>query len=198
MSDPGTDADLRRQVSGLIDALEDLQRELEPGDRRRLRPPTPRELLRFTSEVGIPAAVLVLETNVRVLKLLQRTLRMAAGEDGSDRPPSQIQDRVASLSRETLDRLDTAFGEIGAAASGEPADEEVRRLLDRARDLRDEVEAELASGSPTDSDLGRPLGESSEPVDIDVERELDAIRDQVDEDGPGDDGSDDGDGSADE
>ncbi|WP_435552574.1 DUF7547 family protein, partial [Natrinema sp. CGMCC1.2065] len=55
--------DAVRELTRTIDAL---RAELgESGPRRpRLRPPTPRELLRATDEVAIPAALAVLETSV--------------------------------------------------------------------------------------------------------------------------------------
>lgn len=174
----GTDDDLARQVSALADTLEELRRELEPGDRRRLRPPTPGELLRFTSEVTIPAAIVVLETNVRVLRLLQRTIRLADGREG--RSGTGLRDRASALGRETMDQLDRTLRELQSATAGEPGDEEVRRLLERARDLRADVDARLAEAG-TEASLSDPLAGSREPVDIDVETELDAIRREVED-----------------
>lgn len=177
----GSDGDLASQVSALADTLEQLQRELEPGDRRRLRPPTPGELLRFTSEVTIPAAILVLETNVRVLRLLQRTIRLADGRaDARGGPAGELGSRAAALGRETLDQLDDALGELQSAAAGRSGDAEVERLFERARELQAEIDARLAeevAAADADSLEGR-----REPVDIDVEAELDAIRDEVDDD----------------
>lgn len=181
----GTDPDLTHQVAALVDALEDLQRELEPGDRRRLRPPTPGELLRFTSEVTIPAAIVVLEANVRVLRLLQRTIRLADERDG---PPGGLWTEAATLGRESLDQLDRTLSELQSAAGGRAAGGEIERLIDRTRELRDEVDARLAEETTAGTD---PFGGSREPVDIDVEAELESIRREVDgEDGDESDGED--------
>lgn len=183
----GTDGDLAHRVSALVDALEDLQRELEPGDRRRLRPPTPGELSWLTSEVTIPAAIVVLETNVRVLRLLQRTIRLADGRDrraGGSR--ARLRTEATTIGRESLDQLERTLAELQSAAGGRAADEEVDRLVRRARELRDEVDARLAAEAPADGEAD-PLGRSREPVDVDVDAEIDAIRREVDgEDGPDD------------
>lgn len=177
----GSDGDVARQVSTLIDTLQALQRELEPGDRRRLRPPTLDELLRFTSDVAIPAAILVLETNVRVLQLLQRTLRMAEGHDGpSGDPGSRLQERAAALSRETLAQLDRTLDELTSAAEGQPGDQEFRRLLDQAKELRAEIDATLADVTTGDGQRDS-LTDASDPVDIDIEAELDAIKQDIDD-----------------
>ncbi len=177
----GSDGDVATQVSTLIDTLQDLQRELEPGDRRRLRPPTLAEVLRFTSDVAIPAAILVLETNVRVLQLLQRTLRMTEGHDGpSGDAGSRLQERAASLSRETLAQLDRTLDELTSATEGQPGDEEIRRLLDQAQALRADIDATLADAAAGDGQR-EPLTESPDPVDIDIEAELDSIRQDIDD-----------------
>ena len=75
MSDRDSGEDLSRLVAELVTTLEDLEDELEPSDERPLRPPTPGELRRFTSDVAIPGLILILESNIRALRLLQRALR---------------------------------------------------------------------------------------------------------------------------
>lgn len=168
-----TDQRVSEQLGELVRSVERLQSELQP-DRRPLRPPSPRDLARFTSEVTIPALVLVLETNVRALKLLQRTLQLAdqrAVEGGRSRPPAE--DRVAALGRTTLSRLDAALSDLGDALEGRPPEDRPEELFDRVRELQADVEAELAADPPGDS--------ASEPVDIDVEAELQSLKDDLDD-----------------
>lgn len=205
MNERGTDADIAREIGSLIGALEDLQGELDPGDRERRRLPTPRDLVRFTSEVTIPATILVLETNVRILKLLQRTLRMTAGESPRDAGTSAsgeaVRQRAEQLGQRTLGQLEGTLDDLQGAIEGRPPNDDAAALLDEARRLRDEIQSDLAAsphaggphsppaGGPTAADEpdanGSPLG-STDPrstgVDIDVESELQSLKDQVDDD----------------
>lgn len=187
MSEREPRGELARDVAALIRTLEDLQGELDPGNRQRMGLPTPRDVLRFTSEVTIPAAILVLETNVRVLRLLQRTIRMTAG-DGADRASTgpAVRERAESLGRETLRGLDGVLDEVEAAIEGRPGDDEAAALLDEARRLRADVDAELGADlDVSDATLGG-TDLDREPVDVDVEAELRSIRDEIDrDDGPG-------------
>jgi hypothetical protein len=200
MSDRGTDTKLTREVGALIRTLEDLQDELDPGRRRRLGLPTPRDLLRFTSEVTIPATILVLETNVRVLRLLQRTIRLTTGEaETSTDASSGVRDRATALGRETLRGLDAALADLESTVEGTPSDDEAASLLAEARTLRDEVDARLAAEGELGDASGVEDGESSrrdrERVDVDVEAELQSIKDDIDEGSdPEDRGSDGDDG----
>jgi hypothetical protein len=176
----GTDpADL---VGDLARTVEELQTELGPRQGPPLRPPSPRDLARFTSEVTIPAIVLALETNVRALKLLQRTLRLATGED--PRPGaggSAAHERAEALGRETLSRLDDALADLQDALEGRPPEDPARELLDEARSLRAEIDERMAA-SESDLSADRP---AEGGVDVDVESELQSIKDDLDDDGDG-------------
>lgn len=199
--------DLPDLVGELARTTEQLRDELEAESGGPMRPPKPSELVRFTSEVTIPAIVLLLETNVRALRLLQRTLRFAQG--GAEQPETsrgEARKRAEDLGRETLGRLDSALGDLQDALSGRPADDETKELLEEARDLRSKVENRLErtaremDGSPpeeaepmaenadqptdgTDLPIG---GEDSagdgEEVPVDVDAELQSIKDDVDDD----------------
>lgn len=183
MSDRPADTDLIRLTTDLARSLRDLQRELEP--RRGPRPPTPRDLLRFTDEVAIPATILVLETNVRALRLLQRAIRLADGGQASN-TETAVPERAADISRTTLQRLDSALADVQDAIEGRPTDDDARELLDEARALRDEIDDRLAAESPaTDAGVDRAAGTAdAEPteVPVDVEAELQSIKDQMDDD----------------
>jgi len=197
-----TDEDLASLVAELVRSLQELQRELEPGGRRRgpPRPPTPGELAEFTSEVAIPGLVLLLETNIRALRLLQRALRLAADREVDSRGTHEqrLTDRAAAASGRTLSRLDDVLAELQDAVEGRPTDDEARQLLADARRLREEVQERLEertsdAGSgprvveetgdgPTNVDAERNGdGETTDDADVevDVEAELDAIRDEL-------------------
>ena len=205
------DQALEAAVRDLADAVEDLRAELqEPrrGPLGRFRPPSPRELLRFTEQQTIPALVAVLETNVRMLELLAAAIRLADGRplDAVDRDDDGLEtgrralmtgaDGLAAASRATLERLDAALAELQEAADGgAPDDPEVQRLLSEARTLRAEVDERLsdaterASGSGTGpgvtDDEADPQrveeGGAGGPVEVDVEEELDTLRREADQ-----------------
>ncbi len=201
MSDRPSNTDLARNVADLARTLEALQDELATPDRRRLGLPSPRDLLRFTSEVTIPATILVLETNVRVLRLLQRTIRTTSPESDATRDEgAAVRDRATALGRDALDGLDATLADLESALQGRPADGDAASLLEEARRLSTEVDAELAADrqgptavadSPT-AGIEDSLGKSDpghagggDPVEIDVEAELQSIKDDLDDDGEG-------------
>lgn len=176
MSD--TRPDLPELLADLTGTLEQLQSQLEPAGRPPLRPPTPGDLARFTSEVTIPAVVLVLETNVRVLKLLQRVLRMTDDRAPDDRAATGTRDRVESLGQATLTRLDSTLTDLQNALEGRPVDDETGELLSEARSLRTEIEDRLAAADDEATPGG---GDRRETVNIDVESELRSIKRDVDD-----------------
>jgi len=176
MSD--SEEDVTALLSELVTTLQDLQTEVEPRtDSGRPRPPTPEELLRFTSDVTIPAAILVLKTNIEALKLLRRALRIAEGRPATASTGSGVQERATQLSRATLARLDDALSDLQGAVEGRPADEEARELLTEARQLRESLAEQLAESQSTD---GPDIGESTE-VPIDVDAELASIKEDIDD-----------------
>lgn len=176
MSD-SSDEDVGAILAELVETLQDLETTVEPRtETGRPRPPSPRELLRFTSDVTIPAAILVLKTNIEALKLLRRALRMADG-----RPPratsdgDAVRERAGKLTRVTLAGLDDALTDLQAAFEGQPTDEDARELLTEARELRATLEDQLA-----DSEAN---GESPEGtnVSVDVDAELRSLKDDIDD-----------------
>ena len=172
MSDEESPPSVDQQLAALTDRLDRLQRELE---RSRLpplvpRPPRADELRQFTTDVAIPGIILLLETNVRALKLLQRTLRTA---EASESRGTAAADRASELGAAALARLDDALAEAQSALAAEPPDSEARELLDDARTLQQEIQDRL-----TDEELDTlETGPS-----VDVEAELRSIKDQVDSD----------------
>lgn len=191
MTTSGGDDELARLVGDLVTTLRQLEEEFEPRTDSGLpRPPSPRELVRLTSDVAIPAAILLLRTNIEALKLLQRALRMADG-----RPPTtgssgtEVRKRAEQISVTTLSKLDGALADLQDAVEREPRNEDARELLSEARRIRSEVEQRLA-----DSANGRDQSESAESgtpgidgddqdsdVPVDVDAELESLKNDVDD-----------------
>ena len=168
MSDGSPDPDVTELLGDLTLELRRLQRELGAERDRPLR----RDLARFTSEVAIPALILLLKTNIKALELLRRTIRIAEGRDprGGGRNP-ELRERAERLGQVTLSRLDDALEEVQGAVEGQPRDERSLELIEEARDIRQRIEAEL------DAD-----DEDPDDVDIDIESELRALKDDLDGD----------------
>jgi hypothetical protein len=167
-----TDASVPQLLSELTRSLEALQDELEPSN-GGLRPPTPRQLTRFTSEVTIPAIILLLETNIRALRLVQRALRIADGRESNTASASaQTRERAAKLGEATLNQLDSTLGDLQDALEGRPPDDDARQLLD----LEDEIEAEMQASSEGAS------ADDADSIEIDVDAELQSLKDDVDAD----------------
>jgi hypothetical protein len=202
MADDGSDEDLARLVADLVRTLRELEQEVEPpspGDGPRL--PTPRELRRFASEVAIPGIILVLETNVRALRLLQRALRLSETADEARESSGEIRERARSVSETSLERLDDALVELSDALEGRPANDDATRLLDEARDLRAEVQQRLRESTQSNGDGpsaggrddrstaseggsegdDRDTGDDETTVAVDVDAELQSIKNQLDE-----------------
>lgn len=200
MSSSGDD-DLSTLVGDLVTTLQRLEDEFEPRtDSGRPRPPTMRELMRLTSDVAIPATILLLRTNIEALKLLQRALRMADG-----RPPtagsggSEVRQRAERLSATTLSKLDGALADLQDAVEGEPRNDEARELLSEARELRGDIEnrlAERTNGEQTPADGNEhvdddasgetdddPLEPDQDDVPVDVDAELQSLKDDMTDDG---------------
>jgi hypothetical protein len=175
------DPDLTRLLRDLTRELQVLQRELESSDAGRR--PDSNDLARFTSEVAIPGLILVLETNIRVLKLLRQTIRMAEGRDPTRGSESQVRERAESLGQTTLAKLDEALAEMQRAVDSSE-DGEMADLLSEARDLQKEVQDRLDATAPDAEDATNVdiQDQGGEPVDIDVDAELQAIKKDVDDD----------------
>jgi hypothetical protein len=183
MSDRDGNADLARLAADLARSLRELQRELESGPRGP-RPPTPRDLLRFTDEVAIPGLILLLETNVRALRLLQRAIRLADDRNDRRAPSSDhaVRERAVALSHTTLDRLDTVLADVQEAMEGRPPDDEARQVLDEARSLREEIDDQLAAAN-ADTGSVSSEGDDTREVPVDVDAELHSIKQDIDDDG---------------
>ena len=201
------DEELAELADELADVLRELRDELRENRHQREQsggldidlpsPPSPGELLTFTDEQLIPAAIAILEANIRALELLQSAIRLArpgrAGEHASS-----VRSGAESLSRSTLERLDDVLVDLqdAAAEGGLPPDSEARDVVTEARRLRNEIDDALAErtdepedegdqdepeeGEETeqdDEDESDPFGFEEQPeVDVDVEGELESIK----------------------
>ncbi|NHN62053.1 hypothetical protein G9463_01825 [Haloarcula sp. JP-Z28] len=192
-----SDDDLTALITDLVTTLQDLETEVEPTTDSGLpRPPTPGELLRFTSDVTIPAVILVLKSNIEALKLLRRALRMAEGRPTSTGSASgEVRQRASDLSRATLSRLDGALTDLQQAVEGTPEDEEARELIQEAQQLRGQIRERLAAESEV-SEAVDPDEVTDVPVDVDAE--LRSIKDDIEGPDGDDTGTENGDGNGEE
>ncbi|WP_135302863.1 DUF7547 family protein [Haloarcula amylovorans] len=173
--------DVTTLLADLVRTLRELETEVEPTTESGLpRPPTPSELRRFTSDVTIPAAILVLQTNIEALKLLRRALRMADGRPAtSESATREVRQRATQLSKVTLSRLDDALTDLQDAMEGRPQDEEARELLDEARQLRSDLDDRLAE-RPNENGAAPDDAADEVDVPVDVDAELKSIKDDID------------------
>lgn len=190
-----SDDDLEARVSELEAALRDLRSELERPPRPPRgsfglpRPPTARELNEFTRDAVIPAAIAVLEAQVRALEAARAALRLTTPPEVSvDSDDAAARDE--SLGRGALDRIDRALADLDAEldAGRLPRNREARDLLEDARTLTDELRAEVAGAEESRRriEVTGETDESGESGDLDeledaaaarsVEDELDEIR----------------------
>ncbi len=199
MSDRG-EPDITRLIRDLVRELQRLQRELEPNRRRRM--PTGHELSRFTSEVAIPGIILILETNIRALQLLRRTIRLAEGRDprGANETASPaVRRRAEELGQTALVRLDSTLAEVQSSLEEQSASDEAEQLLTEARELQAKIQQRLEPDGSDTTETGVDPTES-DPVGIDVDAELESLKDNLEDDDGSDeaDGSDDGDDGVDQ
>jgi hypothetical protein len=181
-----SDDDLATLVGDLETTLRRNEGEFEPRtDDGRPRPPTPRELMRLTSDVAIPATILLLRTNIEALKLLQRALRMADGRSPTTGSSgSEVRARAEELSATTLSKLDGALADLQDAVEGQPTDDEARELLAEARRLRTDIESRLeerTNGAVEDSAGATGIESGGDDVPVDVDSELQSLKDDMDE-----------------
>lgn len=212
MSDSGddTDEELARTAEELADTLRDLRQAVEPQPRRGPlglpRPPSPREVLEFTDDVAIPAAIAVLEANIRILEAVQRAIEIAKAErearergeeirGEAERRSREVRETAGRFGEETLDRLDDALVELQRAVDegALPQDETAREILTEARELRDDLDEQVRDAEArVDEQTGRERRSEEEdadtddeeaepdPVQVDVDSELESLRSRYD------------------
>jgi hypothetical protein len=135
--------------------------------------------------VTIPAAILVLETNVRALQLLRRSLEFVddRDRDSAARKSSTLDARASEVGDAALGRLGDALTDVQRAIEGEPTDEQAQDLLADARELQTEIReriAESAEREDRSTDADDP-DETDRPA-VDVDAELESIKADVEDD----------------
>lgn len=155
--DEHSDDDLDVLLEDLEATLDALEGELREEHRRRWRPPTPGELLRFTEQYTIPTLIAILEATIQSLRLFRRLLQVADPQGG------RLADDVKDAgSRFTPDRftpqgtredvtqgVTTALSELRTALreTDLPQDPEAQSIVREARDLSEEIERRLEQES---------------------------------------------------
>jgi hypothetical protein len=188
MSDTSPDPDITELLADLTQELRSLQQEVEPDRDRSLR----RDLARLTSEVAIPGLILLLKTNIQVLQLLRRAIRIADGRDPrQSRETGEMRKRAEQLGQVTLAQLDNVLSELQGAVEERPDSDRSVQLIEEARNIRQQIQDELNTDGESIED--------ADEVDIDVEAELRALKDDLDDQpdtsGNGDGSTGDGDNS---
>lgn len=159
---------LSKLVAELAGAVADLQREMSGNRGRRGRGSGVDRLLRFTTDVTIPATILVLETNLRALGLLQRALRLANESERDYESTS-----VPTVGRSVVDHIDDALADVQSAVQSSAVNEQTRDQLEEVRELNRQLESRLAELSTDDGD--------DEGATVDVEAELESIKQTYDD-----------------
>ncbi|QGN06986.1 hypothetical protein Hrd1104_06540 [Halorhabdus sp. CBA1104] len=160
MSDQSVDPAPRELVAELLGTLQELQRTVGAGSQHRRGLD---RLRRFTTEVTIPATILVLQTNIKLLQLLQRALELA---DDTDRPVEES--TAPAVGRSVVDRIDEALSEVQSRIDTESADERTTELLSDAQRLNRRLEEQLPEKAQDDA------------VAVDVDAELASLKAQYD------------------
>lgn len=196
MANTDSDPEVTELLADLTMELRRLQREVEPERPRGL--PTRHDMARFTSEVAIPALILLLQTQIRALELLRRTIRLAEGRDPTNRQRA-VRTRAEQLGDATLAQLDTVLTELHAAIEGRPENDRARQLLDEAktiqREIRDELDVDDSSDQRADTEIDSTQP-TSDALAIDVEEELRSLKGELEgSDGDGGDNRDGDDGT---
>lgn len=168
--------DIDERLDRLEATLEELRDAIVRDERidagRRAARPAAERALRLTERLAISGAVAALEANVRMLEFLQERLEGTQTREARG-TTTDVSDRLLERLDDALVRMEDAI-----AAADLPRNADARRLLERARDLNDEVRGRVGASDPA------PSGPSV--VEIDVEEELDQLREDVEEDSAAD------------
>jgi hypothetical protein len=183
---------LREDVATLEATLEDLKSQLQRRSRRRLRPPGLGAMRRFTTEVSIPMTILVLETNVRALRILQRALEenSTSARTGAGETAGRVGRRAADVSGQALARLGDALADLQESVSPPADDDSLDGMLDEAARLQERVQSELErmEAGPETGTGASAADDGEESVAIDVDAELESIKSEIEDANGSDDG----------
>lgn len=196
----GADDDLEERIDELESALDDLSEELRGraprGPMGLPRPPTPGELLRFTDQAAIPAAIAILEANIRLLEAFRHAIRLMESGDRTRQRGETGGEDVATLGRRTLNRFDDALADLERVVDGSPTDVPGHDVLAEARALREDLASRITDAERMVAENGRSeqVGLDSDTnggTAIDIDEEIESIKREQgtnDEDDEGDEG----------
>lgn len=170
------DPPVTKLLADLTMELRRLQREVDPG--RGSHRSTRRKLSLFASEVAIPSLILLLKTQIAILALLRRAIRIADGrEPQSTGSRPELRRRAEQVGQASLTQLSVALEELQSALEGQPEGERASEIISEAKQLQEQIQDDLSAGDDADLDPA-----SEDVVNIDVESELQSIKDQMDDD----------------
>ena len=194
------DDDLEKTLAELAAAVRELQATID-ADRqgRAVVPPERPDLLAMADEIVIPTLIASLETQIRVLRGIQRGARIARSVETDDRQSRRgpLREPIESGTSRTVDGIGEALDSL-VDRLGSPQDGEVDEILSRTQSLYADLERRL-SDDRIDIDRDRrgteiEITDVSDPDDdgssatgggrdddrttVDVEAELDTLRDQ--------------------
>ncbi|WP_430505985.1 DUF7547 family protein [Haloparvum sp. PAK95] len=169
--------DLEARLAELETTLEELRGELRDERAGPPRPPSLSELLRFTEQYTIPSLIALLETTIKSLELLQGTLRLA--DPGRELSPEDDRrrrrgtgagsERLAGVRENAEAQLASTLSDLREALSAADLPEESapRSILQDARELTAEIEAELERSTRPEERGPPPATEPTEPGSTD-------------------------------
>lgn len=191
------DDELARRIDELEAELRAVKAELKQSTRRGPfgipRPPSPSEVLRFTDQAAIPAAIAVLEANIRILEGIRRGIQLVETGEVTRRTGTEMGAEAAQLSSRALDEFDAAIRNLETIVSGTPADVAGQDILAEARRLRRDLEERISSAERQVAKTGNHdrATDPDEKTSIDIEAELESIkREQGGDDDDDDDSAD--------
>lgn len=179
-----TDEELAALLADLERTLTELRSAVDEDVRRRRRPPTPGEILRFTEEYTIPTLIALLEATVQSLELLRAVLRLAGLRPTDDR----LRERLQAPDAPDAATLRDAITELRTALSGAnpPEESAAESVLSDARALTDEIDDRLADETESERTSapaeGVAIDVQEEDETVDVDAELESIKESLADD----------------
>ena len=191
----GPDDDLEERIDELEAALNEVSEELKRRSPRGPfglpRPPTPGEIIRFTDEAAIPAAIAILEANIRMLEALRHALRLIESGDRARQRSAAVETEASEFGERALARFDRAIADLERVVDGTPAHVPGNEVLSDARALREDLETRIATAETlVDDTLKEDSAQDAEKngtTAVDIDAEIESIRRQQEEPGPDDD-----------
>lgn len=179
MTTESRDDELANRVAALETQVEELRTELTDTTSPFPfpPPPTPEGILRFTDEIAIPGVILILETNIRMLKLLRRAIRLTDTDSQTESASALSKDLSVYMTR-TLGELENAINKLQSLdATRGPADETTQSILQEIRALKTEISDEIDSNTDGTDTTG--LESRHEQIEAELESIKKELEDQT-------------------